>query len=365
MSRSLPLYGVQVGAVALPIAALFFAGPALSAQAAKRPLFGIVENSLGSIPAYGVRFCCVLFLLVWIAKLVAWAELWPLHIIQPQGWSPIESGAIAVCIVVFLVFTALQSVPTTAKLALFINKLGAAILIAALIRIRHGWPAVMTESPASTVRSEGLELWQGLSQVAFYLAPLVFFAANFGYRSPGRKSVAMTALMGIAVPLAGTLLLVGIIGVATMESGLHRQGGEANVAMALWSHAASSALLGRMTLAAITAFGAIRFGIRALVDSASIRPLGSRWTLVLLGFLAGTIVLVSAYPYAPILDISFELLTNLLAVVPAVLTADFLTRSWRVDGVRRFDWIGVTALIAGLTTPLYTPNWIVGAGDDR
>jgi hypothetical protein len=32
--------------------------------------------------------------------------------------------------------------------------------------------------------------------------------------------------------------------------------------------------------------------------------------------------------------------------------------------VRRFDWIGVTALIAGLATPLYIPNWIVGADDN-
>jgi len=365
MTGSLPLYAVQVGVVALLIAALFFAGPALAAQAAKRPLFGIVENSLGSIPAYSVRFCCVLFLLVWIAKLIVASELWPLHVIQPQGWSPIESGSIGIGIMGFLAFTGLQSVQTTARLALFINKLGAAILLAALIRVHHGWPAVLTASPVSTVYSEGLELWQGLSRLAFYLAPLAFLAGNFGYRSPGRKPVAMIALMGIAVPLGGTLLLVGIIGVATMESGLRRQGGEPNVAMALWSHAASSALPGRMMLAAITAFGTVRFGIRALVESASIRPLGARWTLVLLGCLAGAIVLVSADPYGPTLERSFELLTNLLAVLPAVLTADFVTRSWRVDGVRRFDWLGVSALLAGLATPLYVPNWIVGAGDDR
>ena len=360
MSCSLPLYAVHVGIVTLLIAALFFVGPALAAQAAKRPLFGIIENSLGSVPTFGIRFCCVLFLLAWTAKLIAWAELLPLLIVQPQGWSSIESGAIGIGTMVFLAFTSFQNVQTTAKLARFINKLGAAILIAALIRVRHGWPAVLTQSPVSSVYSEGLDLWQGLSQLAFNLAPLVFFAANFGYRSPGRKAVAMTALMGIAVPLAGTLLLVGTIGIATTRSGFYVPSLEPNVAMALWSHAASSALLGRMMLAAITAFGAIRFGIRALVDSASIRPLGSRWTLVLLGFLAGAIVLVSADPYAP----TFQLLTNLLAVVPAVLTADFVTRSWRVDRAQRFDWIGVTALIAGLATPFYIPNWIVGADDN-
>jgi len=93
MSGSLPLYAVQVGVVSLLIATLFFVGPALAAQAAKRD---VVENSLGSFPAYGVRFCRVLFLLAWTAKLIAWAELWPLHIMRPQGWSPIESGAIGI-----------------------------------------------------------------------------------------------------------------------------------------------------------------------------------------------------------------------------------------------------------------------------
>jgi hypothetical protein len=323
-------------------------GPALAAQAAKRPLLGIVENSLGSIPNYGVRFCCVLFLLAWTAKSIAWAELWPLHIIQPKGWSPVEAGAIGVGNLGFLAFTSLPSVQTSAKLALFANKLGLTILIAAMIRVHRGWPAVLRASPVFTVRSEDLELWQGLSQIAFYLAPLVSLAANFGYRSSGRKAVAMTALIGIVMPLGGTLLLVGIIGVAIIASGFHVPSLEPNVPMALWSHAASSALPGRMLLAAITAFGAIRFGIRALVESASIRPLGVRWTLVLPGFLAGTILLVSADPWAP----TFELLANVLAVVPAVLTADFVTRLWRVERV-------------DLATPVYVLDWIVGAGDDH
>jgi len=218
MSGSLSLYAVQVGVVSLLITALFFVGRALAAQAAKRPLLGVVENSLGSVPAYRVRFCCVLFLFVWIAKLIVASELWPLHVIQWGVVSPMESGGIALGVMVFLAFTGLHSVETTAKLALFFNKLGAAILIAALIRVHHGWPGVLDDSPVSSVYSVGLGLWQGLSQLAFCAAPLAFLAANFGYRSSGPKPLAMTALMGIAVPLAGTILMVGIIGVATMES---------------------------------------------------------------------------------------------------------------------------------------------------
>jgi hypothetical protein len=221
-------------------------------------------------------------------------------------------------VVAFLVFTAFQSVQTAAKLALFINKLGAAILIAALIRVRHGWPAVLTESPVSTARSQILELWQGLSQLAFSVAPLIFLAANFGHRCHRRKSVEMTALLGIAAPLAGTLLSVGVINVALIAAGFYLPSLQPNIAMALCRHAASSALPGRMMLAAITAFGAMRFGIRAFVDSASIHPLGSRETLVLLGCLAGAVMCLSVDLDTPILDRSFELLTNLLAVAAAV-----------------------------------------------
>src|SRR5580658_4221131 len=102
MTSSLPLYVVQVGAVSLLIAALFFVGPALAAQAAKRPLLGAVENSLGSVPTYGVRCSCVPFLLVWTAKMIASTELWPLHVIQRRQVSLLESGAIAVVVVLFL-----------------------------------------------------------------------------------------------------------------------------------------------------------------------------------------------------------------------------------------------------------------------
>jgi hypothetical protein len=75
MSCPLPLYAVCVGAVALLLTALFFVGPALASYTAKRPLLGVIENSLGSIPAYGLRFCCVVFLTLWIAKSVSWLGL--------------------------------------------------------------------------------------------------------------------------------------------------------------------------------------------------------------------------------------------------------------------------------------------------
>jgi hypothetical protein len=271
-----------------------------------------------------------------------------------------ESGAITAGILVFVVITSLQSLRTSAKLALFTNKLGFAILVAASIRVRQGLPAALNGYPNSSVHSELMDFWHGLSLLTFYVAPLAFLAANFGYRSHRRKSVAMTALVGIAAPLAGTLLLVGVINVALIAAGYYQLSPEPSVAMALWWHVARGALPGRMLVAAITTFGAMRFGIRSLAESALKRSLRSWWSLVLLGCLAGVTVWFSY----PMFEKPVDLLATCLAVAAAVLTADFLTRSWRADRVRRFDWIGAIAVLAGLATPLYVPGWLAGADDN-
>jgi hypothetical protein len=287
MSCSLPLYAVGVGAVALLLTALFFVGPALASYTAKRPLLGVVENSLGSIPAYGLRFCCVVFLMLWIAKLVSWPGFGLLPAIMRRDVTSMESGATTAALLVFVFITSLQSLRTSAKLALFTNKLGLAILVAASIRVRQGLPAALNGYPNSSVHSELMDFWHGLSLLAFYVAPLAFLAANFGHRSHRRKSVAMTALVGIAAPLAGTLLSVGVINVALIAAGFYQPSLQPSVTMALWGHVARSALPGRMLVAAITIFGAMRFGIRSLAESASMRSLRSWWSLVLLGCLAG------------------------------------------------------------------------------
>lgn len=207
MSCSLPLYAVRVGAVAALITALFFIGPALAAQASKRTLMGVIEDSLGSIPAYLLRVCCVLFLLIWLTRLIAWS-----------GWV---------------------------------------------------------------------------------------------------------------------------------------------LAVALWGRAAASAMPGRLLVAAITMFGAMRFGLRALVDLIPARLQRDRRILMLAGCLGGTLLCV-INRNDTLLDKPFDLLTLCLAVMAAVLTADFVARRWRGDGVRRFDWVGVAALAAGLVTPLCLPSYAVG-----
>jgi hypothetical protein len=55
--RPLPEYAVLTGAVALIITALFFMGPALATQTAGRSLFSLLDDSLGRVPTFGLRFC--------------------------------------------------------------------------------------------------------------------------------------------------------------------------------------------------------------------------------------------------------------------------------------------------------------------
>ena len=76
------------------------------------------------------------------------------------------------------------------------------------------------------------------------------------------------------MPIFGAMTLSVVIGVATGVSGLYRPSLSPAVAMALFSGVAPRAIPSRMFIAAITTFGAARFGVRALFDTASVRPLG-------------------------------------------------------------------------------------------
>jgi hypothetical protein len=364
MFYSLPVYAFLVGVVALLITALFFLGPALAAQRAKRPLVDLMENSLGAIPASLLHIGCVLFLLLWIANLIAVPLGWLSFILRRGEVSATESGIIAVIALVFLFFTGLQSMRTNAKLALFTNKLGIAILVAALLRVHAGWLTALKGFPVSRVHSMDLELWHGLSVLAFYVAPLVFLAANFGCRHHDRKSVVLTGLIGVTLPLAGTLLLVGVINVATSRSPFYQPSLNPNVAMALWGHATRRALPGGMMVTAITIFGAMRLGVRALAESVSMRALGIGMRLVLLACFIGAITWTSLHQDFANLSTTFEWLATGLTVGGAVLTADFVTGKRRAEQVLRIDWIGVVALLAGLTTPFYLSRWMLNAAAD-
>ncbi len=351
----LPVDAGVFGAAALLVTVLFFIGPAMAAHTARRPVFGLIENSLGSIPAIGLRLCSVVFLALWMANLVAVPALWALSREARRDLSSTEAGLAAAALLAFLFLTGLQSMRTNARLALFTNKLGIAILVAAFIRVNEGWTAVPPGFPTSGHEPMVPHLWYGVSHLAFYVAPLGLLASDFGFRAPGRKQVALAGLTGVALPLFGALLFTAVIGMATLRSRFYVPSMNPSVAMALWSHAAASALGGRMLVATVTTFGAIRFGARALMDSSSIlRPPG-RLSWVLPAGLIAVIAWLSLHPFAPAIDTASEVAATWLTVASAVLTADFVSGR-RVELVRGIDWVGVCALLAGLATVFRLPG---------
>lgn len=349
---------------ALLMTVLFFLGPALATQAARRPLLRVAEDSLGSIPALGLRLCCVCFLVCWMATVIEMPGSWMLPRALGRDVSSFESGLVAGGILVLSFVTGLQTLPVRAKLALFANKLGIAILLAALIRVRDGWPAIWQGFRGSYAGSTISLEWNGLAMLSFYVAPLAFLAADFGYRSRERKQVDTLAVLGLALPLFATLLVVAVIDVATAASGSYQPSLQPNVAMALWAHVASSYLPGLMMLTSITVFGALRFGAKALAESALPMVAGRRVQWAMLAPLIPVIAWVSIQDWQRV-SVSLEWPTTCLAVASAVLTVDFATRRWRIEHARRIDWVGTTALLAGLTAALYLPKWIVGADADQ
>jgi hypothetical protein len=346
MPGPFPLFGAVLIAASLLLTALFFLGPALASHRARRPLFDVIESSLGSIPGWGVRLVVAWFLLNWVAFLVAVpASQWVTFILRREV-SRMESGVIAAGILVFILLTGLQSFRSNAKLAFFTNKLAIAILIAALIRVRPGLPAAFA-GYRRYVGDYSTEQYirQGLSQLAFYLAPLLFLAAGFGFRLPGRKQLAKVAINGIAMPLGGVLLVVGLIDLATYTSGYYQPSVKSNVAIALWGKAALSTLPPRIMLVSITMFGAARFALRMLRDALWKPPVGRVAVRLLLG-LIGVAIVWSAV-YSSDWDL-FDNSTRLFGPMAAVLSADYMMGERKSAQPRRFDWIGFGALTAGM-----------------
>ena len=353
---TLPVNAGVIAIVALLITALFFAGPALASHAAQRPLFDVVACSIGSIPAYCLRICCVWFLVRWVAGVIAWPALYVVGNIPPY-----ERWAILFALLGLLFITGLQSFQTSAKLALFSCKLGLAVLAAALIRVHHGWPAIYAGFPNNTVYSPVSIVWHGLSELALGLAPVLFLAADFGYRMRGRKQAAMAAVMGVAMPLWGTLLIASAISVATYASPYYTPSLNPDVGMALVSKAAQSALPGRIMIITMTAFGAVRFGARAIATAVA-TPVHGRWFVrVVFGCLSGVIAWCCVGDWNPIQTTSGSVTDVCLAAAAAVVTADFVSGKRRPEPVPKIDWIGFTALLAGFATAYIVQFWILQA----
>jgi hypothetical protein len=346
----LPLHSLFLALLVAILTALFFLGPALACHLAKRPLLNVVKESVGFVPASALRFCCVFFLIFWMARMIAPLVYLSSRLFQHHHVSSFESGVVGGIILLYLFVTGHQAIRSTAALALFTNKLSVAIFLAALIRVREGWGA--------TVAGSEWDGWyygvaQGVSDLAQYMAPFGLIAANFGHRIRNRKEVGLTVLFGVALPIMVTMVLVRLIATATGHSSYYQPSLTPSVGMALWSHSAYSAMGGRLFVAGVTVFGALRFAGRSLTGMASIRFPGNRqgWLIVACASIA--ISCLALHSYAPFFQAALDWSGCCLAATSAVLTADLVIRKHRPDAARAVDWVGLASVAFGLATPLY------------
>ncbi|QOY84895.1 hypothetical protein [Paludibaculum fermentans] len=363
MEWPLPQYSLLLGVVALLVAVVFFFLPALAMHTSRKPLFETLAASIGTFPAEAVRGCGAVLLICYLSEflgLLRWllSQAWRL---EAFNWT---FECLIAGILGFLCFTGLQGETAAARMAWVSTRLGVAILLAALIRVHDGWPAIPGGFPDYTGQSAGMVLWRGLSGIALYVAPLAFFAAGWSSRGAGRKQVMATAFVGLALPLFTALLLVGISNVAVHSSPYYRYGGNPSIALALWGGAAQSAVAGRMLLAGLTFFGLARFCIRALADSAAFfsRKRAAQWwmTATAIALLTG----LSRYNFDQRLIHTRVATTYVLVAASAILTSDWVLKRPQAEGRHRLDWVSCAALVAGLAAPWYLPTVIVGTGQD-
>jgi hypothetical protein len=267
---------------------------------------------------------------------------------HPQYWQAI---AVAATLPLFLLYTGLQSFRNTAKLAFFKDKLGFALLIAALWRVRDGW-SVVSRVHFDGIYPSCLVIWQGFPELATYLIPFGLLAAGLAPHLRDRKQFALTVTMGVTMPLFISLLLAGIIAVATSGSFIYQPSLTPNVGMALFGKAASSALPGRLMIAAITTFGAARFCIGS---TSLLFPMSTpRWRWAALVTCCLGISWFSFHPSAHAFESGMQFLVKCLAVISAIITADLISR--RRIAARRIDWPGCSAFLLGISLPWYFPH---------
>jgi hypothetical protein len=343
-------YSFAVTAGAALTAILFFLAPAAITQATSLSLHRALENALGSVPALGLRLGAIVFLVLWMAGMIAVPVSSVLRSVLRQEGSDSTPWVIAAVVAPFVFITGLQSAQTTAKLAMFSNKLGLAVLLAAMLRVREGLPEAMNV------------LWRGYDQLPhcgigfsvlmFYAAPLSLLAANLGRLLDGRRQVAMTAAMGIAAPLIVVLVMIGVTNAATVYSGFYRPSLSPSISMALFSHAAESALPGPMLIVTITMFGVLRFGVRSLAETVDPAGIGVPWIRLLGPALA--VAWLATHEEMLYQRTTLDVTAACLICASAVLSADWITGAWRTRPKRRMDCAGMVALLAGLAS---IPLW--------
>jgi hypothetical protein len=337
----LPSYVILTAATALLGTALSALGPWF-AVSRTRSLSASIEVSLGAAPALLMRWICMAFAGFWLAAAMSVpVRLWYFFLPATPVW---QVYGLTVLSAAFLWHTGIQKLATEARLGFFTSKLGLALLVAALWRVRDGWPAI----PAGFENASGPVLWHGLSELAGYLVPLGLFAGDLAVRIPRRRGVVLAATAGIALPLFVSVLLTGIVAIATARSSRYQPSLDPTVAMALFSKTASSALPGRWAIGAITVFGLGRFCIRAMSSAAPTRS--AKWRRASLALFCAGACWVSIHWYVTSVRLTLNVLANCLAVMSAIITADWLLRHRATS--RRIDWSGCAAFAVGLLAML-------------
>ena len=184
--------------------------------------------------------------------------------------------------------------------------------------------------------------------VRFVRRPSCFLAADVGRRTQGRRQVGRICLYGLALPLAVSLLLISFLDLATFASPYYQPSLESNIAMALWGHVQHSYIPGFLMISIITAFGAVRFGIKLLVDHLSLALDKNRRWFVLFGLLGVTALLPNRFDWQRYLLWP----TILLAAGAGVITVGFAMPNMRREQFKQFDWIGVAALLGACAMPI-------------
>ncbi|MBN9660524.1 MAG: hypothetical protein J0H49_20210 [Acidobacteria bacterium] len=359
----LPQYALILALCTTLLTAVFFLGPALAVHASGKSLTGAVALSVGSIPAEGVRACCVGVLVLWIADLLGRSLYAVINATSLRGPDWVV-GCLAVAVLGFLFVTAFQSPLVSGKMAFLSTKLGLAILMAALFRVGDGWPAIQHGFANQGEFAGPRVVWRGFALLVATLAPLALIAAGWGSRIQGRKPIAYAASFGWAMPLFVAMLLVGVVKVSVGSSEFYQPSLQPSVTMALWAKSARSGVPPRVLIASLTVFGALRFGVRGFADLAAIASRGLRGKCL---SIAAAILLMAGlclFPWNEHLSKLRTATSYVLAVTAMVLTADLLVRRGKNRSERRFDWGGCVAMLAGLASPWYLPLWFVGPVDD-
>ena len=357
---------VALAAISLCIGTLFFVLPALAVRAAGQTLYTALGHSMGSLPVVGVRLCAALFLADWLCRSCTIC-LWLLGSTRETEW---QQRLFAGALLFYLLVTSQQSLSVGAKLTELPNKLALCILFVALLRVRTGLPSAFSDPMgADSLPVQLAHTWTSFSILCGIVSPLLLLTVDVAARAGSRRTIVLTGLMGVALPLFGTQFLAGVIAASVGAAGLYRPSLTPSVGMALLAYRSANAELPLSLLLGVTMFGAARLMARGFLTAAGLR-FGrdrSRWRDWCL--LSAAILVMNwraplpfSLEFPPVL---IDFLARVLAACCAILTVDFLGFAKQPNATTppgRVDWIGCLALLSGAVAPeLPQTHWDIPA----